>query len=94
MFDSETSSLFRGVYARRYQLSGEIQAIEWGVEYRGKTGLGPVSIIPAGSEVEYGGPGFNDDTVRIRWRGKSYYVFRQDLEAQHQLNTRYACCGT
>lgn len=78
--------------ARRYQLSSEIQVIEWGPDL-GETRLGPVSFIPAASDVEYGGPGFNAETVRIRWRGKSYFVFRQDLETQHQVNTRYACCG-
>lgn len=78
--------------ARQYKLSRVIQVIEWGPNF-GETRLGPISFIPAGSDVEYGGPGFNAETVRIRWRGKSYYVFRQDLETQHQLNTGYACCG-
>ena len=92
MREFEALSITEQPAARRYQLSSEIQAIEWGTAFE-ETGLGPISFIPAGSDVEYGGSGFNADTVRIRWRGKSYYVFRQDLEAQHQLNTRYACCG-
>jgi hypothetical protein len=92
MRDFETPSLSRGISSRRYHLSREIQAIEWGPAF-GETRLGPISFIPAGSDVEYGGPGFDAETVRIRWRGKSYYVFRQDLEMQRQLNTRHACCG-
>ena len=92
MRDFETPSLSRGISSRRYHLSREIQAIEWGPAF-GETRLGPISFIPAGSDVEYGGPGFDAETVRIRWRGKSYYVFRRDLEMQHQLNTRHACCG-
>jgi hypothetical protein len=92
MHDSETPSFSNGVSSPRYHLSREIQAIECGATF-GETSLGPISFIPAGSNVKYGGPGFNAETVRIRWRGKSYYVFRQDLETQHRLNTRYACCG-
>lgn len=44
--------------------------------------LGLITQLPEGEQVEVGGPGFNDRTVRIRCSGSSYYVFLEDLEPQ------------
>lgn len=44
--------------------------------------LGPLITLPAGLELECCGLGFNDRTVKARWRGRIYFLFRQDLERQ------------
>ena len=79
--------------ARGCLLSHEIRAIELGPDADGKMHLGPVLNIPAGSEVECCGQGFNASTIKICWHGKFYFIFRQDLESQSKPAFRYACCG-
>jgi hypothetical protein len=44
--------------------------------------LGLITQLPAGAQIDIGGPGFNDRTVRVRCAGASYYVFLEDLEPQ------------
>lgn len=57
-----------------------IQILSSGPEERSRLGL--ITQLPEGVQVDIGGPGFNDRTVRIRCSGASYYVFLEDLEAQ------------
>ena len=78
---------------QEYVLSEDIRAIEVGSDEMGKTRLGRVSTIPAGSEVECCGQGFNANTVRVRCRGRFYFAYRQDLEVQHEAKARCACSG-
>ena len=37
--------------------------------------------IPAGTQVTILGEGFNDRTVRVRYRDGSYFIFLRDIEA-------------
>lgn len=46
----------------------------------GSTRLGLLTQLPEGAEIEIGGPGFNDRTLRVRCGTASYYVFLEDLE--------------
>ena len=46
-----------------------------------RTRLGLITQLPEGAEIEIGGPGFSDRTVRVRCGGASYFVFLDDLEA-------------
>ena len=92
MWNPKQLSTLDDLSSQRYVLSQGIRAIELGSGQRGKTRLGPVSTIPAGSEVECCGQGFNENTVRISCRGRFYFVYRQDLEMQHEAKIRYACC--
>jgi hypothetical protein len=42
--------------------------------------LGLITQLPEGAEVEISGPGFNDQTLRVRCGSALYYVFLDDLE--------------
>jgi hypothetical protein len=42
--------------------------------------LGLLNQLPAGAEIQVGGPGFNDETLRIWCEGSSYFVFLEDLK--------------
>ena len=46
--------------------------------------LGLMTRLPEGAELNYQGPGFDDQTIRIGWGGQSYYVFLDDLEPQRK----------
>jgi hypothetical protein len=46
-----------------------------------RTRLGLITQLPAGAEIEIGGPGFSDRTISVRCFGASYFVFLDDLEA-------------
>jgi hypothetical protein len=48
----------------------------------GTPSLGPVSKIPHGCNLEYCGSGFDRSTVKVRWRGKFYFIFLDDLQNQ------------
>lgn len=42
--------------------------------------LGLVTQLPQNAELELCGDGFDERTVKVRWLGTCYFVFRQDLE--------------
>lgn len=92
MWSRDVLSIFDGPFARPYVLAREIWAVELAPEDGGAMRLGPVSKIPAGAGIECCGQGFNERTVKVRWRGKLYFAFQQDLEAQDKPAARHACC--
>lgn len=49
-------------------------------EQGGSTRLGLLTQLPEGAEIEIGGPGFNDRTLRVKCGTAAYYVFLDDLE--------------
>ncbi len=67
-----------------YTLSEDVFAMELVRVENGDPRLGPVSKIPRGAEIQACGDGFNERTIKIRWQGKFYFVFLQDLEAQRK----------
>ena len=46
----------------------------------GSTRLGLLTQLPEGAEIEIGGPGFNDRTLRVKCGNAVYFVFLDDLE--------------
>jgi hypothetical protein len=72
-------------YGQSYVLSEEILAMELAEDGTGDIRLGPLSALPEGVEIELCGDGFNDRTAKIRWRGRFYFIFLQDLENQSAL---------
>jgi hypothetical protein len=57
----------------------------------GSTRLGLLTQLPEGAEIEVGGPGFNDRTLRVRCGAAAYYVFLDDLElVRKQAGVAYA----
>jgi hypothetical protein len=67
---------------RAYTLPKSVSAIQiLPTEDGERTRLGLITQLPAGAEIEIGGPGFSDRTVSVRCSGASYFVFLDDLEA-------------
>jgi hypothetical protein len=46
----------------------------------GSVRLGLLTQLPEGAEIEIGGTGFNDKTIRVRCGSAAYFVFLDDLE--------------
>ena len=46
--------------------------------------LGLVTRLPEGAELDLRGPGFDDHTLRVHWRGQTYFVFLDELEPQRK----------
>ena len=57
----------------------------------GSSRLGLLTQLPEGAEIEIGGPGFNDATLRVRCGNSFYYVFLDELElVRKQAHVAYA----
>jgi len=82
MWNPDAASIHDGVSQQTYSLSGDIPAMEIVPSMTGEARLGPISKIPEGADLECCGQGFNERTVKVRWRGVVYFVFVQDLETQ------------
>jgi hypothetical protein len=77
---------------QRYLLTDNIAAMEVIPSTAGESGLGPMLRLPKGAAIEYCGEGFNEQTVKVRWHGKLYFVYREDLATQRKPTARFACC--
>jgi hypothetical protein len=67
--------------ARLYVLPKIVSAIQiLPSDESGSERLGLLTQLPEGAEIEIGGPGFNDQTLRVRCGSASYFVFLDDLE--------------
>jgi hypothetical protein len=49
-------------------------------EESGSNRLGLLTQLPEGAEIEIGGNGFNDRTLRVRCGNSLYFVFLEDLD--------------
>jgi hypothetical protein len=58
----------------------DISAIQIEQTDDGKARLGMLAPIPEGAELEVCGTGFNNRTVKARWRDRFYFVFLQDIQ--------------
>ena len=68
--------------AKVFTLTSSVSAIQiLPTEDGERTRLGLITQLPEGAELEIGGPGFSDRTVRVRCCGASYFVFVDDLDA-------------
>jgi hypothetical protein len=61
-------------------LSRNITAIRLESRAPGKAKLGPILRLPAGSNLDVCGDGFNPRTVKVHDGNSYYFVFREDLE--------------
>ncbi len=78
LFASPTKLPFQSSYTLGKRVSA-IQILPPGED--GTRRLGLITQLPEGAEVNVGGPGFNDRTVKVSWEGSSYFVFLEDLDA-------------
>lgn len=85
------SSIDDSAKQRYFLLPDNIAAMEVIPSTAGELGLGPVLRIPEGAEIEYCGEGFNEHTVKVRWHGKPYFVYREDLPSQRKPAAWFAC---
>jgi hypothetical protein len=68
-------------FERSYTLGKQVSAIQ--VLPPGEDGirhLGLITQLPEGAEVNVGGPGFNDRTVKVLCGGSVYFIFLEDLD--------------
>jgi len=82
VWNPDAVCLSNDVTQQTYSLSDDILAMEIVPAVAGEVRLGPIAKIPEGADLECCGQGFNERTVKVRWRGKVYFVFLQDLESQ------------
>lgn len=76
----------------RYTLPTDTLAIGLASTTDGHPRLEPMSKIPEGAQIECCGEGLNERMLKVRWRGKFYFVFSQDLKAQGEWTAQPACC--
>lgn len=79
-------------FGRLYVLPRIVSAIQiLPSEESGSTRLGLLTQLPQGAEIEIGGPGFDDRTLRVRCGSAAYYVFIDDLDlVRKQAGVAYA----
>ncbi len=69
------------LFGRPYVLPKFVSAIQiLPSDESGSTRLGLLTQLPEGAEIEMSGPGFNDDTLRVKCGNALYYVFLEDLQ--------------
>lgn len=73
-------------FEKTYTLSRSVPAIPVlpGARTSSAQQLGLMTRLPEGAELDLRGPGFDDQTVRVRWGGQVYYVFLDDIEPQRK----------
>ena len=72
-------------FQQSYTLHRNVSAIQiLSIDGEQRSRLGLITQLPEGVQVEVGGPGFDDRTVKIRCGGTSYYVFLEDLDPQRK----------
>ena len=68
-------------FGRVYVLPKMVSAIQiLPSDESGSVRLGLLTQLPQGAEIEIGGAGFNDKTVRVRCGTAAYFVFLDDLD--------------
>ncbi len=77
-----------------YTLSRNVSAIQLLPAEQGEVArLGLLTQLPEGAEVHFGGPGFNERTVKVRSGAATYFVFLEDLEPQRKPAARAVIAG-
>ena len=72
-------------FAASYTLAKNVPAIPIlsGIgEERSRLGL--MTQLPEGAEIHWGGPGFDENTIKVQSGGASYFVFVEDLEPRRK----------
>jgi hypothetical protein len=68
--------------ARNFLLKDEIPALPLLATENGNSRWGPLIRLPRGAELQDFGAGFDERTLRVRFNGGFYIIFRQDLDSQ------------
>lgn len=71
-------------FEETYTLGKSVSAIQIMSAEDGSRRLGLITQLPEGAQIDIGGPGFNDRTVKVRCGGSSYFVFLDDLDPQRK----------
>ncbi|HTU47270.1 MAG TPA: hypothetical protein VMF91_19560 [Bryobacteraceae bacterium] len=69
MWNPDAVSIPNAFSPQVYSLPDDILAMEIVPSATGEARLGPISKIPEGADIECGGQGFNERTVKVLWRG-------------------------
>ena len=64
-----------------YTLRQEVPALQLLATQNGHARWGPMTRLPQGAELSELGPGFDAQTVLVRYEGQFYIVFETDLAA-------------
>ncbi|HEY7306523.1 MAG TPA: hypothetical protein VH601_20525 [Bryobacteraceae bacterium] len=67
-------------FEETYTLGKSVPAIPIIAAEDGSRRLGLITQLPEGAQIDVGGPGFNDRTIKVRCGGSSYFIFLEDLE--------------
>ena len=78
---------------RTYTLWRNVPAIQVLPDSSQPSSLGLMTQLPEGTQIDIGGPGFNDRTVKVRCGGSAYYVFLEDLEPQRKRAASASSAG-
>jgi hypothetical protein len=71
-------------FEKTYTLGKNVSAIQIMTAEDGSRTLGLITQLPEGAQVDVGGPGFNERTVKVCWGGSSYFIFVEDLEPKRK----------
>ncbi len=67
---------------KSYSLKDEIPALQLIQSQNGQSRWGPLIRLPRGAELHDFGEGFDERTLRVRFEGSFYIIFKQDLNSQ------------
>ena len=71
-----------------YTLPRNVSAIQVLPAPDGGLRMGTILQLPAGTQVQVCGDGFNERTVKVAWEGGYYFLFFEDLEADHAFTAK------
>ena len=60
--------------------SNTVSALQVTYAEEGREEIGLLTQIPRNADLTICGPGFSQGTVRVRFNGLQYFVFREDLQ--------------
>ena len=80
-------------FEKTYTLGRSVSAIQILSGLNEAPRLGLMTRLPEGAELDLRGPGFDEQTVRVRCAGIPYYVFLADLEPQRKPAAFAAAAG-
>lgn len=78
---SESPFLPDSTFPKTYNLSKSITAIRALPPRSHGTRMGGILKLPKGAHLQIWAKGFNERTVKVKWKDSFYFVFLQDLES-------------
>lgn len=92
MNNTQTTAVTEYRPGERYTLPADTLAIGLASTTDGHPRLEPMSKIPEGAQIECCGEGLSEQMLKVRWQGRFYLVFSQDLKIQGEWMAQPACC--